>query len=81
MQRNEDISLLPEIVASIEDNQRNTENILNYLLSKYPKSGRVMRAQAVFLNEILHDPEQALRFNLFADELDVERRIKRQAKR
>lgn len=74
LSKNEELQLLPEMVSAIELNEKNTESILTKLTSKFPKSTRVLRAYAEFLEDIKHDPEQAQQVYRTADEIEDDKR-------
>lgn len=69
----EDLNILPDIVASIETFENKAAVILQKLVEKFPKSSRVLRAYGTFTEEIQKDTEKAKRLYRQADEVEEEK--------
>eukprot|EP01116_Phalansterium_solitarium_P017036 TRINITY_DN4101_c0_g5_i1.p1 TRINITY_DN4101_c0_g5~~TRINITY_DN4101_c0_g5_i1.p1 ORF type:complete len:1724 (+),score=505.03 TRINITY_DN4101_c0_g5_i1:87-5258(+) len=73
LSREEDLNALPEIVSSIDKNEKQANEIYLQMLQQFPKSARVLRAYGAFLEEIMNDAELAAVAYRGADALEEER--------
>eukprot|EP01116_Phalansterium_solitarium_P017031 TRINITY_DN4101_c0_g1_i5.p1 TRINITY_DN4101_c0_g1~~TRINITY_DN4101_c0_g1_i5.p1 ORF type:complete len:1760 (+),score=718.95 TRINITY_DN4101_c0_g1_i5:237-5516(+) len=80
LSKEEDLNALPEIVSSIDKNEKLANDLYAQMLMQFPKSARVLRAYGAFLEEIKNDIELAEMAFRSADMLEEER-VQQQHKR
>eukprot|EP01105_Mastigella_eilhardi_P018493 TRINITY_DN4286_c0_g1_i10.p1 TRINITY_DN4286_c0_g1~~TRINITY_DN4286_c0_g1_i10.p1 ORF type:complete len:1194 (-),score=274.99 TRINITY_DN4286_c0_g1_i10:312-3893(-) len=75
------IGSLPDIVARIDKLERNILVIFTRLNARFPRSSKILRARARFLEEIKKNPEEVMNLLALADQVEEEETARRKRKK